>query len=278
MHSHGAKFGVPFGMKIFALLLSLLSFSAFAADIGEYLKFFDSKVYSLKTKGVKDFTVEVASSRLTKQLNDLKSFGEIKNLKFKIYWTANPERLDIEVIGLPDGFQQLKDELKASILPLMDNLLPMTLTQRFPGYKFTSGKEKSTILATDSTGLAPIPSYSLQFDSQDRLIKIVGNRPLGTQEIDFTFEKKAFTDGKWALVSVVTETVDAGQTISVTRKLNYGTTQGIGTLSSVEITTEQVLSKEGAKPVAQSDQIEFYNYQINSGAAFKHFLSDSKSN
>ena len=182
------------------------------------------------------------------------------------------------MLGLPDGFQQLKDELKASILPLLDNLLPMTLTQRFPGYKFTSGKEGSTIVATDSTGLAPIPSYTLQFDSQDRLIKIVGNRPLGTQEIDFTFEKKAFTDGKWAMVSVVTEATDAGQKITVTRKLNYGSTQGIGNLSSVDISTEQVLNKEGAKPVTQADQIEFNNYQINSGAAFKHFLSDSKSN
>lgn len=266
-------------MKILVLFLALfLSLSSMAADIGEYLKFFDSKVYSLKSKGVKDFTVEVSSSKLTKQLNDLKSFGEIKNLKFKIYWTANPERLDIEVLGLPDGFLQLKDELKASILPLLDNLLPMTLAQRFPGYKFTSGKEKSTILATDTTGLAPIPSYTLEFDTQDRLIKIVGNRPLGTQEIDFIFEKKAFTDGKWALISVSTEATDSGQKVTVTRKLNYGSTQGIGTLSSVDITTEQELKREGAKPVSQSDQIEFSNYQINSGAAFKHFLSESKSN
>lgn len=265
-------------MKIFALFFALLINPSFAADLGEYLKFFDSKVYSLKTKGVKDFTVEISSSKLTKQLNDLKSFGEIKNLRFKIYWTANPERLDIEVLGMPDGFLQLKDELRASILPVLDNLLPMTLAQRLPGYKFTSGKEKSSIVATDTTGLAPIPSYTLKFDAQDRLIKIVGNRPLGTQEIDFTFEKKAFTDGKWALVSVVQEVSDNGQIIRVTRNLNYGSTQGIGTLSSVDISTEQELKKEGSKPVSQSDVIEFSNYQINSGAAFKHFLSDSKSN
>lgn len=264
-------------MKIFALLFILVTLPTLAADQGEYLKFFDSKVYSLKTKGVKDFTVEISSSKLTKQLNDLKSFGEIKNLKFKLYWTANPERLDIEIIGLPDGFLQLKDELRASILPVIDNLLPMTLAQRFPGYKFTAGKEKATILATDTTGLAPIPSYTLEFDSQDRLIKIVGNRPLGTQEIDFIFEKKAFTDGKWALISVESEVSDNGQTIKIIRKLNYGSTQGIGTLSSVDMTTEQSLKKEGAKPVSQSDHIEFSNYQINSGAAFKHFLSD-KSN
>lgn len=265
-------------MKILALFLALVTYPTFAADIGEYLKFFDTKVYSLKTKGVKDFTVEISSSKLTKQLNDLKSFGEIKNLKFKVYWTANPERLDIEVIGLPDGFLQLKDELKASILPVLDNLLPMTLTQRFPGYKFTSGKEKSTILATDTSGLAPIPSYTLHFDTQDRLIKIVGNRPLGTQEIDFIFEKKAFTDGKWALISAVTEVTDSGQKIKVTRNLNYGSTQGIGTLSSVDMLTEQELKQDGAKTASQSDQIEMSNYQINTGAAFKHFLSDSKSN
>lgn len=265
-------------MKIIALLLGLLSFHVAAADLGEYLKFFDTKVYSLKSKGVKDFTVEVSSSKLTEQLNELKSFGQVKNLRFKLYWTANPERFDIEVLGLPDGFLQLKDELRASLLPLLDNLLPMTLAQRFPGYKFATGKEKATITATDTSGLAPIPSYTLQFDAQDRLIKIVGNRPLGSQEIDFNFEKKAFTDGKWALQSVVTETSEAGVTVKSTRKLSYGSTQGIGTLSSVEMTTEQTLKRDGPKPPVQTDQVEFKNYQINTGEAFKHFLSESKSN
>ena len=39
-------------------------------------------------------------------------FGKVNEVIFRTYWTANPERVAIEVIGLPEGFKEIKEELK----------------------------------------------------------------------------------------------------------------------------------------------------------------------
>lgn len=262
-------------MKFLTALLVLLSLTAFAQDPAEYFNLFDNKVYSLKTKGVKDFVVDITSSKLTEQINDQKTFGLVKKVIFRTYWTANPERLAIEVIGMPEGFQEAKESLKASILPLMDNVLPMTMTQRFPGYKFTAGSKPKEFIATDTTGIAPIPSYVIRFDNQDRLTQIIGNRPVGTSSMDLLYEKKAFTDGKWALTLATNTASENGQTITSSRKVNYGTSQGMGIVSSVVLTTEQKWENPKLKPISQSDEVKFENYKINSGEAFKFFLGDA---
>lgn len=262
-------------MKILLSFFLLMTFSAWAQKPTEYLNLFDNKIYSLKTKGVKDFVVDITSTKLTKQINEQKTFGNVKKLVFRTYWTANPERLAIEVLGLPEGFLEAKEGLKASMLSVLDNLLPMTLPQRFAGYKFSAGKKPGLFMATDTTGLAPVPSYELHFDSQDRLTKIVGHPALGTTSTDLMYEKKAFSDGKWVLTSSVTSSSQGGGTLTSSRKLDYSSTQGIGTLASVALETEQKWEKGDAKPVSQSDVVVFENYQINSGAAFKYFLNEA---
>jgi hypothetical protein len=263
-----------------ALLIALVFVSAFARaqDPASHFTLFDNKVYSLKTKGVKDFVVDLTSSKLTRQINDQKTFGEVKKVTFRAYWTANPERLDIEVLGLPEGFHEVKAQLIASILPLMDNVLPMTIQQRFPGYKFSAGTKPRTFIATDASGVAPVPSYVIHFDEQDKLTTVVANRPIGTSEIKFDYEKKSFTDGKWALMQSTTTSSDSGQTITSTRDLEYGTSQGMGIVSSVTLTTTQKFDKANIKPVTQSDEITFENYKINTGEGLKHFLSETQKN
>ena len=52
------------------ICFALFATSAFAQDPSAYLKNFDAKIYSLKSKGVKEFVVDIESSRLTKQLNE----------------------------------------------------------------------------------------------------------------------------------------------------------------------------------------------------------------
>jgi hypothetical protein len=260
-------------MKIIICFLILTTWS-FAQDATIYLKNFDNRVYSLKTKGIKDFVVDIESSRLTKQVNVQQTFGKVEELIFRVYWTQDPERIAIEVIGLPDGFKEIKDELKFGILQLMDNLIPQTFVQRFAGYKFSSNSPK-VYLVRDATGVAAIPSFVLKFDEQDKLIEIIGNKPVGELEITPVFEKTAFSDGKWVLVKQTTKTNENGQFLTVTKELEYSKVQGIGTLSQVNFTTEHRPGSEG-KPVTQKDELKFKNYRINEGIALKYFLGDAK--
>ncbi len=258
------------------ILFGFLLFStvAFSQDVTNYLKNFDSKVYSLKTKGVKDFVVDIESSRLTKQVNAQQTFGKVNELLFRIYWTQDPERLAIEVIGLPDGFKEIKDELKAGIMQLMDNLIPQTFAQRFSGYKFSATRAKE-YLVSDTTGIAPVPSFVLKFDQQDRLSEIIGNKPIGELVIRPTFEKTAFSDGKWVLVKQTTTTNENGQFLTITKQLNYEKVQGLGALSQVSFTTEHKSGSEG-RPTKQVDDLTFKNYKINEGEAQKYFLGEAK--
>jgi hypothetical protein len=260
-----------------ALLVSLFMISsAFAQDSAEYLKNFDSKIYSLKSKGVDNFVVDIRSSKITKQLNDQQIFGKVEDVIFRTYWTAKPERLAIEIVGLPEGFKEVKDDLKGSILTVVENLIPPTFAQQFNGYKFTAGSKPKEILANDPSGLAAVPSFTLKFDKEDKLIETVANKPIGTLVMKPDYEKESFAEGKWVLKELVTTASENGQSMKVTKELSYSKVSGIGVLSEVELTVEQSGMGENAKPVSKSDTVEFKNYKINDGEALKYFLGEVK--
>lgn len=262
-------------MRALFLIMAVFSLNAWSQDPVAYLNNFDAKVYSLKTKGVKEFVVDIESSKLTKQMDEMMTFGKVKEVIFRTYWTANPERIAIEVIGLPDGFREIKEELKLSIFSVIDNLLPLTSVQRFAGYKFHAGGRPKEILAQDSTGIANVQSFVLRFDAQDRLTEVVGNKAVGTLVTTPVYEKEGFAAGKWVMKSTSTTSSENGQTLTVKKELKYGTSQGIGVLSEVEITTEQKLESSTAKPLITEETVEFKNYKINAGEALKYFLGDS---
>jgi hypothetical protein len=258
------------------LCLLLLSFTARAQEPSVYMNLFDNKVYSLKTKGVKDFVVDIKSSKLTQHINDQKIFGHVKDVTFRTYWTASPERLAIEVLGLPEGFREAKEELKLAVLSMMDSLLPPKVEQRLPGYKVSAAVKPREFLAQDSSGLAPFPSYLIRFDAQDKLSEIVGQKGLSDWQMSFNYDKRSFSDGKWVLLSSVTTTQQHGITTTLTRQLNYGSHKGIGVLTGVAVTTEQRLPQAEAKPMQISEELLFTNYQLDTGEALKYFLGEGK--
>lgn len=262
-------------MRFLFIILALFSFSAWSQDPAAYLNNFDAKVYSLKTKGVKEFVVDIISSKLTKQMNDQMIFGKVNELIFRTYWTANPERISIEVIGLPDGFREIKEELKLSILSVIENLLPLTTVQRFSGYKFLPGSTPKEFVAQDSTGIANIQSFVLRFDNQDRMIEVVGKKDVGTLVTTPVYEKDSFAAGKWVLKSISTNSSENGQSLLVKKVLTYGQSQGIGVLSKVTVTTEQKGANPAIKPLILEEELEFKNYKINAGEALKYYLGDS---
>ncbi len=258
------------------LLIGLLSLSTtlWAQDYSGYLAQFDNRIYSLKSKNVKDFVVDVESSRLTKKVNDQTIFGKISKLSFRFYWTASPERLEIEVRGLPDGFREIKEDLKANILVVMEDLIPLVLSQKFTGYKINSGSRPKEIVMQDSSGVADIPIYILKFDSQDKLLEVEGKKPVGSLIVSPIYEKESFADGKWVLTSMTMVNSDGFQTTTIKKELEYGNVQGIGVLEKIEIDT--VIKREGsdAKPLISREEIELSNYKINTGEGLNYFLSE----
>ncbi len=263
----------PMTRTLFFMLLSLLSLTAFAQDPESYLSQFDQKVYSLKTKGVKDFVVDVENNKLTDQLNEQGSFGRLNKLIFRVYWTANPERIAIDILGLPEGFKEVKEEMKYTILQQLEMLLPQAIAKKFYGYKFSTGPGTKDIVAKDISGIASIPEFILKFDNQDKLQEIVGKKPVGSMNTAVSYERENFADGKYVLKNQTTTVNENGQTVSVKKELKYGNSNGIGVLSSVTTTTTSMVEGAKGKPFSQSETLSFDNYKINSGDALKYFLA-----
>ncbi len=260
-------------MRIITLIaITLYSMSLFAQDPISYLNEFDKKVYSLKTKGVQDFIVDVESNKLTQQINEQGIFGRVNKLTFRVYWTANPERLAIDVLGLPEGFREVKEEMKYGVLQQLELLLPQTIVKKFTGYKFTPNPGTKDLIAKDVSGIASIPVFILKFDNQDKLQEIVGKKPVGTMNTAVSYEKESFADGKYVLKNQTTTVNENGQTITVKKELKYGNSNGTGVLSSVTTTTQTQIENSKAKPFILSETLSFDNYKINTGGAMKWFL------
>lgn len=261
-------------MKIFFTLFCFASLFAHA-DPMAYLSAFDSKVYSLKSKGLKDFVVDIESPRLRKQLNEQGTFGKVDDLLFRVYWTSSPERLAIEVLGMPEGFREVKEELRAGLLTVIEDLLPLNLQDKFKGYKFVAGSGPKEFEARDQTGIAPVPVYVLKFDSNDVLKEVVGKKHIGSLRITNDWVKEGFTDGKWALKEQVTHAEEGGNTVITTKELEYGTSQGIGVLEEVTFEVVQKSERPDTKTVKTEEKLFFKNYKLNAGEALKFFLGDA---
>jgi len=264
-------------MKFF-LITILFSLGVYAQEASNYLNIFDSKIYSLKSKGIKDFTVDLESTRLTKQLNDQQNFGKIEELIFRVYWTADPERVSIEVLGLPEGFVEVKEGLKVEMAQLLEYLMPIGILKKFNGYKISQGTRPKEFVAQDTTGIAPVPNYVLKFDEQDKLVEVIGNKPVGTIQIKQNFEKTSFSDSKWVLMEQVSTSAENGVSVSVTKEFDHDKVQGIGVLSEINITTVFTSQVKDSKSVKLTDSIKLKNYKINEGFALRYFLGESKAN
>lgn len=260
-------------MKAFLLLIAL-TFNTWAQDPQATLKAFDNKIYSLKNKGVSDLVFEVSPESLTKQLNEEMIYGHLNDVRFKVYWTSNPERIAIEVLGLPEGFKEVKEELKARISTQLGVVLPIPTAQRFTGYKIIQGKTPREVVAQDTSGVATIPKFFINFDAKDKIESIVADKFVGTMKTTYSYERESYSDGRWVYRGEKLESTEAGSKIIVAKNVNYSGVNGIQVPTKVRVTTEQQ-SLADSKSMKSEEVVNFENYKINTGAALKFFLGES---
>ena len=256
-------------MKLF-FLLTLVSFNLFAQV--ELLKTADQKNYNPRIRGITDLVVDVESKKLEEKVNEMKNFGHVKKLVLRFYWTAQPERMAIEIIGLPEGFKEIKEELKQGVAKLFEDVIPVSLEKRFSSFELSKKSAKS-IIAKDKNNAAPIPSYELIFDSNDLLQQVVAHRPVGEMVVNYVYERTAFSDGKWVNKAQETIIKEAGQQVSIRKEINFQTVAGMGFPGIVQITTRHSSPKGNQET---TEEYVFSNYSINKGDAVKYFLSEGK--
>ncbi len=268
-------------LKFLCLVVTFsLSLSAFAQDAVGYLQKADEVSHNPKLRGLKDLVVDLVSPQMTKQLNDQKIFGNIREVSFRIFWTAQPERIAIEVIGLPEGFREIKEELKAVMIGRLENIIPLPLDKKLQGYKFrTDAKKPRTVIATDTSTLRPIPEYELVFDADGKLASMVAKKPVGLITTTFTWLKAPWSEPKFYVTRTTTRSEEGPQLTETETDTSWQTISGIGFPAAVKTKIKQTLKQPGSpnRPIERSvdETLLFKNYKVNAGEAMKWFLGHS---
>ncbi len=268
----------------FKLLVLLCAFfvvsTAFSQDAIGYLKKSDEIAHNPKFRGLKDLVVDLVSPQMSKQLNDQKIFGNVREVSFRIYWTAQPERIAIEVFGLPDGFREIKEELKAVMIGRLESIIPLALEKKLQGYQFKlDTKKPRTVSAVDPSYQRPIPEYELTFDVEGKLTIMVAKKPVGQASTTLTWAKAPWSEPRYYVTRMLARSEEGPQVTETETDTTWQVIAGMGVPSSVRTRIKQTLKQPGAgsKPIERSieETLNFKNYKVNAGEAMKWFLGHS---
>lgn len=266
-------------MKLFWFLFILTAETFGQTTAQDIIKKFDVSSYRPQDKGLKELVVQVEISNLTKQLNDQLIFGKLKNVYFKLYWVY-PNQYEVEVIGLPNGFMEIKNELKTLVASRLDIIIPSMLEKKFEGYnlKLVSDKTKDQIIATDSTQMKLINEVRASFDKEGKLISFTNHKPMVVEESELSLIKKGYSENKWIIDEISVKVNEGMQTTFIKTKIDYSSIEGYALPIKISSHTKQVLVQEqDKKPVEREvdSSVEFKGYKLNSGEA-SSFLKKSK--
>jgi len=266
------------------LLILLCAFfvasTAFSQDAIGYLKKSDEVSHNPKFRGLKDLVVDLASPQMSKQLNDQKIFGTVSDVSFRIYWTSQPERIAIEVLGLPEGFREIKEELKAVMVGRLESIIPIPLEKKLEGYQFKlDSKKPRTVSAKDPTYLRPIPEYELTFDLEGKLVTMVAKKPVGLASSTFAWAKAPWSEPRFYVTRMSARSEEGPQVTETETDTTWQIIAGLGVPSAIRTRIKQTLKQPGSagKPIERSveETLNFKNYKINAGEAMKWFLGHS---
>ncbi len=261
--------------KIFYLIFVLsFTLNSFALDAKKEIENFYQNVYSLKTKGVNDFVVDIKNSNLRNKLNEQKVFGDIDEIYFRLYWTSSPERIALEVMGLEGDFNEVKDILKTALMPYVEELVPLNFESKFKDYDVKSGNDGKSFELKDRTGINSVPSFIFKLDEQKVISHIQGKKPAGEINYNLLYEKKSFSLDKLVLVKSTVESKDSGVTSYIEKNFTYSTTDGIGVLKRLEVLSRTMIPGQKNAEVKSEESFDFKNYKINRGEALNYFLGE----
>ena len=259
---------------LFFLILSICSTQA-AQKGREIIEHYDITSYHVQELGLKDLVFEARIDNLVKLLNSKFSIGKLTDVYFKIYWVA-PDIYHIEVKGMPNGFKELKVELKKLIAPRIDFVIANRVSPQVRSYALkTSFKgEKTIVRAVDKTHTRDISEMLFTFDKKGKLSEFKTSGPVGSSISKLNLKKLPWSKNKWVLDSMSVKTFFGVQVVTTDSQINYTNVFGFGFPAEVSVKTKQSLSNSSSlKKVKDARVIKtsliFSNYEVNSGKAYK---------
>ena len=266
-------------MRLFYIFLTtifiFINFSVLADKGAEdILNQFDKSFYRPQSHGLHNFKVDIRIDGLSKKLNDHLVFGKVEDIFFELSWFSQSgvkkgAPYKIEVFGMPKGFFEIKSELSNNIVTRLDFIVPKTQVEIMNGYHLSSSKGSDgnhTIICRDLENLRDASEIIMRFDAKKKLKSFVVKRPMGTEVVSLTLEKKPWSNGKWVLGGHKVKKTFGSQIIESESQVQYSIIGGIGLPNTITTNTTHTLMQPSAK---KSDT---YKREVSSEMKFSRWM------
>ena len=129
----------------YLLLAFFFSFSVSAAQNADILiNRFDRTLYNPKNLGLKKLFFEARIAGLTESLKARTIIEKINEIYYEVKWN-NKTGFTIEVIGLPQGFKEMKYQLKMLLADKLYFFIPLRIKDRVKDYTARARQESNLI-------------------------------------------------------------------------------------------------------------------------------------
>ena len=260
---------------IFTAALLAISNTSFAQAKIEEIEQYEIRSYDPQKGGLTDLVFEARVDNLTEILNKTQNFGKLVEVYYKIYW-MKPDQYRVEVMGLPEGFQEVRDDLSMLIKGKLEFIIPDSFSSKFKDYslKVEPIADGKLIRAIDASYTKPIPQIDIVFDKSGKLRSTEIKVPPSPIKTEFFHSPKAWSNNKLVLDKLTSVSKAGLATTTITNNFEYVSVAGVGFPS--KITVKNVF--EGVIPATKKEKekkirnesgtvIRFSKYEVNTGKA-----------
>ena len=278
------------GNLILKCLLLFIVFCAMASarsnkEARAFLREFDLSYYRPQMYNLRDFKVEARIDGLSERLSQQLIFGKLEDVFFSISWLTRSKKSELDykkvtVMGLPGGFLEVKSQLANNVLPRIDFIAPVSLSEKMQDYKLHMTVDKGgvrTIVCKDPGSMKDASEIVLLFDKKKRLKRFIVKRPIGLETVDLKMVKEPWSQGKWVLREYNVKKVHGVQTIEAMSTLDYKIVAGFGLPERIETKMKAIVSRMPSVKGSNvyegetTSSMRFSNWQVNRGAKKSDF-------
>lgn len=236
-------------------------------------------MYSPQAAGLKDLIFEVRVKDLKESIQKAMPIGKIGDVYFRVFWMF-PDQYRIEVQGLPPGYDELVRDLKNTIKPMLDYVIPNKIESQIENKKLTLVEKAgaSVVSVVDPTYTSQASELRLTFSKDMILNELESLSPVGSVKTEMKYSPKSWSQNKLVPDKVTAKSGNSAKKTVVTYDLQYVNVAGFGLPEKIKTKTVvsiTVVEKGKAKEVNSevASEVRFSKYQPNTGKAEQYIKS-----
>jgi hypothetical protein len=255
-------------MRILFLTL-LFSFSVHAVQNADILiNRFDKNLYNPKNLGLNKLFFEARIAGLTESIKAKTIIENIHDIYYEVRWNKKVG-FTITVVGLPQGFKEIKHQLKMLLADKLYFFIPLKIKNSVKDYQARVEEKNGNnqVTMTDTSNEKNISKVIMDFDKQGRLITIDSHALGYRTKTTMTLDKEAWSRKKWVLNELLLENIQRNMNSSTKYSVSYKKAGSFSFPETIDILTE---IKTIADPKSGESKILG---QVKSKITFSNFKS-----